>query len=525
MKPETSPSTVNPILASPTPNPASTRGYNRPGRHRKSAGWVLAALSLSPAAWADYQSDVGFDALRQELANGLPDGSGIAVSQVEASTVPPGTAGFPSYAPDAANSAFAGKSFSYPGTASLLPSAHATGVGQLFYGSASMAPGINDIAAHEVNEWIASLYSGTGRTTPVTRRIANHSWVGNGDTASSNGMVLRVVDRQVERNEYIQVVGMANSASVNPLLGNAYNVIAVGRSDGGHDQDSDAVDAIYGAGRTRPDLVAPQSTTSAATPIVAAGAALLVQAGHEGGTALSHGSTSVAGVGTVYNAERAETIKASLMAGADRATANTGLAADITDYRALGHQTDNGLDSRFGAGQLNVYNSYHILVAGEQDSLEDGGTGIGAEGFDYDPSFGGGGSNATATYAFTAASDTQLSATLAWNLGVSDNSAMTATLHDLDLDLFDATTQTVVASSQSSLDNTENIWTQLFSGHDYQLRVTTRDTAPYVWDYAVAWQMKPITAPVPVPAAVWLLGSAAGWLGFVARRPSRRSAG
>ena len=53
--------------------------------------------------------------------------------------------------------------------------------------------------------------------------------------------------------------------------------------------------------------------------------------------------------------------------------------------------TDNGLNNVYGAGQLNIYNSYHITAAGEQNSLQDApGThgNIGRYGFDYDPYFG-----------------------------------------------------------------------------------------------------------------------------------------
>jgi hypothetical protein len=87
-------------------------------------------------------------------------------------------------------------------------------------------------------------------------------------------------------NEYIQVVGLTNAIGNSPLLGgSAYNVISVGRTDGVHQQGSVPVsgDNLYGAGRTVPTLVAPQNSTSAATPVVAAAAAVLVQTGHEGG--------------------------------------------------------------------------------------------------------------------------------------------------------------------------------------------------------------------------------------------------
>jgi len=97
-----------------------------------------------------------------------------------------------------------------------------------------------------------------------------------------------------------------------------------------------------------------------------------VETGHAGALALSKGSTLVSDVGTIYNAERAATIKATLMAGADRVTVNSLATANITDYRSAGHQTSNGLDDRFGAGQLNILHSYQILAAGEQNSLEEG---------------------------------------------------------------------------------------------------------------------------------------------------------
>ena len=59
------------------------------------------------------------------------------------------------------------------------------------------------------------------------------------------------------------------------------------------------------------------------------------------------------------------------MAGADRITSNP-VSANITDYRAIvANQTSNGLDRRFGAGQLDIFTSYEMLLAGEQQSLED----------------------------------------------------------------------------------------------------------------------------------------------------------
>ncbi|MGB5442783.1 MAG: dockerin type I repeat-containing protein, partial [Gammaproteobacteria bacterium] len=263
----------------------------------------------------------------------------------------------------------------------------------------------------------------------------------------------------------------------------------------------------YVAGRSRPDLVAPFVNTSSSTPVIAAAAALLVDIGHS--TALlstdpQQTSTMNRAGNTIYNAERSEVVKAVLMAGADRVTDNTtnpdpATPINISDYRVdPAYQSTNGLDIRYGAGQLNIYNSFHILSAGEQNSAEDyslGGGAIGSYGFDYDPSFGGSaGSNSTGSYAFsTGANPVMLTATLAWNIKIADsNFPGTATLHNMDLRLYDGTGSghALVAESVSTIENTENLWIQLDAGRDYLLEVKPKaGQAPFSWDYALAWQM------------------------------------
>jgi hypothetical protein len=163
--------------------------------------------------------------------------------------------------------------------------------------------------------------------------------------------------------------------------------------------------------------------------------------------------------------------------------------------------------------------SYQIIAAGEQNSLQDGGSGlIGEFGFDYDANFGGSaGSNAIASYQFEADTDLNLTASLVWNLGVSSNSGLTTTLHNLDLELFDVTTQTVAAFSSSVFDNTENLWLSLAMGHSYQLLVKSGEAGNFSWDYSLAWHMSQ-TAPVPLPGAAWLFGSVLVGLGFAGRR-------
>lgn len=469
---------------------------------------LLACLAPSWAR-ADYRDDVGYANLRAALGAAAPTGAGVSVAQVEAAANDTSQGAAPVYAPDPGDGQFAGKSISFPaGNASGGYSSHATGVGRTFYGSASsMAPGINSVNVYEINSWLDSI--ATGSVAATDRRVANHSWVGS--AGASNATALRLVDRLVYQQQYIQVVGMDNGAgpSSQPLLGSAYNVIAVGRTDGNHAQGSVAVDGTYVAGRARPDLVSPLTATSLAAPTAAAAAALLVQAGHAA-PGLSHGSTTVSGM-TIYNAERPETVKAALMAGADRDTANTGTAANIADYRAAGHQTANGLDSRYGAGQLDVFNSHQIIAAGEQEAGA-----VGPAGFDYRTGFGGAGGRA-ASYTFTATGGEVLSASLVWNLGVSNNANLAPTLHHLNLSLFDLTENSaLVADSSSALDNTQNLWLALLGGHGYELRVSAADAANFSWGYALAWQTRP--SPVPLPAAFWLFAPALAGLGAKFRR-------
>jgi hypothetical protein len=498
---------------------------------RTIAGLVAGALFLlfTPDVQA-YMVDIGYSALRNELGAATPTGAAVRVGHVEAPINDVSGGAAPIFMPNPTNPEFSGKTITaVTANPTGSYSDHATTVGTLLYGAtASIAPGITQISSYEANNWlINSLYLSSpnpntnGQATTSPDRVLNHSWVGGGETAAANGTLLRLVDRQAALNESIQVVGLTNGPGTSPLLGGSgYNVIAVGRTDGFHQQSSVAVDTVYGPGRTVPTLVAPMGTTSAATPVVSAAAALLVQTGHQGGLTLSEGSTTINGVGTVYNAERSETIKAVLMAGADRETANTSTTADITDYRSAGHETANGLDSRYGAGQVNIYNSYHILAGGEQRSQQNGGNDIASHGFDHGMIGGLNGTGHSASYFFNATDNVTLFASLVWNLDVSNDALLTTQLHNLDLSLFDVTNNQnqLVATSASLLDNTENLYFNLLLGNRYEIRVTTNESTNFSWDYALAWRMDAAPAPVPVPAAAWLFGSGLAGLAAWARR-------
>ena len=94
-----------------------------------------------------------------------------------------------------------------------------------------------------------------------------------------------------------------------------------------------------------------------------------------------------------------------------------------------------------------------------------------------------------------------------------------ATLNNLDLFLFDVTSgsESLLASSTSHIDNTENLWYFLEQGHDYQLQVLAANDSVFNWDYGLAWKI----SAVPVPATVWFFIS--GLLGLSALKRSAKS--
>ena len=480
---------------------------------------MIGFVMLVSSVHADLKNDIGYTLLKNSLnkqAERIPDGSGIHVLLAEACTNAIDDDNDPdtpsvciAWLPDGLNNEFDGVIINdITISSSGLFSSHATSVAKLFFGhSSSIAPGINHVEAYLADHWLEDgfLNAGNPDLLPAisTNRIANHSWIGSADTEPRDQVtdinILRRIDWLIDRDEFLQIVGLSNGNLNPPLLSSAFNVIAVGRSDGQHGRGTAEVNSRYNAEHTRPELVVPLSTTSSATPVISSAAALLIDVGHNNpllSTDVQELSTTNRAGNIIYNAERTEVIKAVLMAGADRKTNN----GQLIDYRmTTASQTANGLDKRFGAGQLNIANSYSILVSGEQNSTEDNpgaSTTVTSKGFDYDPAFGGlNNSNSVASYRFSTESDIEtLFVSLVWNIkiepGQNNSFDEAALLYDLNLVLFDVTENPVIiASSNSKNDNTENLWTPIESNRDYVLRVVIDTDQPdFIWDYAIAWR-------------------------------------
>ncbi|MBT8138552.1 MAG: hypothetical protein KJP25_02195, partial [Gammaproteobacteria bacterium] len=427
---------------------------------------------------------------------------------------------------DAAHPEFAGKTITSLGDPpSPSPSGHATAVGRYFYGlTLSMSPGITDIGAYNVDSWFLDYLFPNGLVlavpAPTSYRVANHSWVGTGGSdPAQTSTALRHADWVSDVDELAQVYG-ANNGGNRVYFATALNGIIAGITAGTSANGVIALDDIYVAGRPALHLVAPVANTSTAAGVISSATALLMDAVNQNPSWSDASSSNRAGV-LIYNAERVETLKAALMAGASRLTINTSAQGDINDYRALpANRTVNGLDWRYGAGQLNVLQSYQVLAAGESSSMEDdsGSTNLGFTGFDHDESFGGaGGSNVVATYDLGMSNaKMELGVALVWHLSVVGapirgnpvNFDETAVLHNLDLELVDVSNgNTVIAASNSSIDNTENIWQTLQPDTHYQLRVTrAAGQGDFEWDYSIAWAASPIPIINNIPMPLWMLG-------------------
>ncbi|HHQ13658.1 MAG TPA: hypothetical protein ENK16_01405, partial [Chromatiales bacterium] len=117
------------------------------------AGLLLVLLLISIGALADYKGDVGYTALQAEIGAGLPDGTGVQVSQVEAAVTVNGSQ---AWLPDPTVGELAGKTFTdVSGATPGVYSGHATSVAQKFYGNTgSTSGGVTDILAYLADLWV-----------------------------------------------------------------------------------------------------------------------------------------------------------------------------------------------------------------------------------------------------------------------------------------------------------------------------------------------------------------------------------
>jgi hypothetical protein len=468
---------------------------------------VLAILLPTLALASTIKDDLGVTALQQALGDKAPTGQGVPVTIVESGGVP-----------DPA--AFPGKNLVIrDGTTKFTSHAYYVGAG--FFGTAksrnAIGVGVMDIDAFNTARWQAAdiLVPGTGqpRVSPNASRVANHSYQYR-EVPQSMANQLRRMDWLVEHDDFIQITGNTGDGTV-PPLGVAMNLISVAPASARGPRQGTAGlgdDAVYTAGRFKPDLCGPADASNAAG-WTSGIATLLIQTGHENPKLSRDRSYKSPRTGTtIYHAETSEVIKAALMAGAMRnfKNANPHDGSQVSDWgegliptirpttqpattqsttkpvETVSAITPNGLDRRYGAGQPHTYNSYRILAAG----IADAGEKVGDAGFSYAAKFGR--DQRSATYHFTPTVAGKLAVCLAWNAkiagGTPESFDGTATLYDLNLQLTDG--QIIVGESKSKIDNTENLWANVIAGRTYELTVTA-EGEPFDWDYGLAWLVMP----------------------------------
>lgn len=214
-------------------------------------------------------------------------------------------------------------------------SGHADGVAKNFYQpGAGVAPGVLHVDNYDANYFIGQyIYGNVG----FPARVVNQSF---NDFANDATMDQNYDNYAVNRN-VLFLSGIATSGSTNICSpASAYNSIAVNALGTG--EHGPTID-----GRSKPDLISPGETaTSFSTPYVSGAAAVLWQAGLRGdGGSYTNAASDI------------RTLKALLLNGAVK-------PADWTN----GVMTP--LDARYGAGVLNVFNSWTQLKGGKHPYIE-----------------------------------------------------------------------------------------------------------------------------------------------------------
>ena len=515
--------------------------------HAARCAGAAVALAAALAAANTVQAVTTFDQIGlTQLQSVAPNinGTGVNVAQVEASVssttlnaFEPNPANLSTHAQFTFIDSSGNSSGSYN---SADASWHAEYVASLFYGGAGtgVAPDVSHVYVYAESDYYNTLYADTApinSSLGEAPSVVNQSFVYPGVTSSTSQYLDQIWDNYAAQNNTLFVTAIGDgqtTSTTTPSYVNApadmYNGIAVGAFTGIGGTPSTWVGPTWD-GRSAPDLIAPGSYTSYTAPLVSGSAALLIQAGDE----------QIGGAGTAAAATDIRTVKALLLNGATKIqgwtnsyTANSGTYT----YNATTANAITPLDPRYGAGMVNVYNSYENLAGGEHTYSAATSTSISSLS-----------SNVTAAPAASFAGPA-VAATSGWNLasitassskntvenydfnlpGTSINSwDLTATLtwnkdyqaggiNHLLLFLLNSSGQQV-ASSTSMLDNLQQINVDSTLGmstlapSQYDLAVEMLGGSNLISNsetYALAWNfVDPVTVPEPGAIAILLAGS------------------
>lgn len=456
-----------------------------PAKHHLQTTALAGVLIASAAPLsADWRSEIGFTRLQLLAAGELPAAPSQGFAQAEAST----TASPYTFMPDSTNPLFAGKTFTNKSpTSGTAASSHATHVGTNFYGNtSSLLTGNCPVDVYFASDWIYTKFLKLGSSSyPAveSRAVQNHSWVADSTNISNTSATEanRRLDYAINHDGFVCAVGTDNNGTVvlPQLLCQSYHTISVGLDNGGHSAGLTHLDFTTPGdpGRGKPDLVAPSAApeyaTSWTTPMVAGAAGLLY-------AKLTAAPYSLTG------ADKPRVIKALLLATA-------------TKTATWANTSARPLDSKYGAGILNIHHAYHALRAGRaaaSNSISHNPLGWGAESLN---------ANTTKNYFFTipaGAPSTPFSAALTWHRVVAKSGSNTwnAELANLNLRLYHASgfaLGSLIAESASGVDNVELVYQAALAPGSYVLEI--ENTSATATPYAIAWHSLPavtITATV-----------------------------
>ena len=480
-------------------------------KHRLSAHIKLLAVAataafLTPALNVQAQQPfptiaelISLEKLKAELTaqgKSIPTGAGIRVGIVEGY----GSIELGNYLPNASDSQFTGKVITdrtLSGT-SPIASSHATTALRYFVGNqSSVSPGVTQVDAFSASDFFNS-YLSPSVNRAIEAKVLNHSYIMTtaNATVQTLDMLNAWMDNVVNRDQVTNIVSLNNgSATPTPeVYASSYNSIVVGRTDGNH-SSGDTTRMV--SGRTKPDIVAPNNAVSFAAPLVASTAAML---------------HSVAAAENMSDADRPEVMKAILMAGADKNA--IGFATEWSN------SSTRPLDANYGAGELDVYNSYKILTAGQHD---------GTLTFETSPNelagwdFGSIQAGQNLFWNFEIGNGmtaTEVSILLTWNAqypGLALNAGNIAfTLANMRLSLYNA--QDLLNPlwvSDSAIDNVEHIYLRDLTAGNYAFSVSSNSSSTF----AIAWNV----SAVPEPSSIACLSCTFGLIGFRWYRGRRKS--
>jgi hypothetical protein len=416
--------------------------------------WSLIGVGFVLAGGRALPSDL--DTVGATLLQGLVtnlDGSGIAVLQPEAGAgtatnwqVDPSVLGQPGAA--FTYSASAGSTNRFPNSLGAS-SGHAGAVAENFHAVAAGAPRLDNCEANYFYSFVVEPLA-----AKFADPLANQSFTFGNVSVSSQQAIDWNFDNYASQYNTLFISAANNGGAVSPP-GTSYNCIGVGAYGG-----SSSVGPTIDNGRAKPDLTAPGSSTSFSTPLVTGAAALLQQAGLRGDG------------GDTNSAVDMRVTKALLLNGAIK-------PADWTN------QAPSPLDARYGAGVLNVFNSYQQLAAGKHafsvatfcatnttpDPAGEGNAINVLSGWDFNTNASVAASNGVNHYYFNvtngvAGSTFTATATLVWNRHL-----RTVGINNLDLFLYAAGSGALVACSTSLVDNVEHVYLPRLPQGSYDLQV------------------------------------------------------